>query len=193
MRKLICLCLLLLALPPNSLAQEETYEQLVKRYDYDRSTPLDLRDFGVVRREEGVRVHDISYASLKGGRVPAYLVVPEGKGPFAAILFGHWAMKGSPTRNRTEFLDEAVALARAGAISLLPDAPFARHGFKETTQPFDPRDIETYFQQVLDMRRGIDLLVAREDVDPARLAYVGHSYNANVGGVLAGVEKRIKT
>lgn len=193
MRKLICLCLLLLASPTATLAQAESYEQLVKRYDYDRRTPLDVKRGSVVRHAGGVKVHDISYASLKGGRVPAYLVVPEGRGPFPAILFGHWAMKDSPTRNRTEFLDEAVALARAGAISLLPDAPFARSGFKPTTPPFDPRDIEIYFQQVMDMRRGVDLLLARRDVDPSRIAYVGHSYNANVGGVLAGVEKRIKT
>jgi dienelactone hydrolase len=193
MRKLIYLCLCLLSFPLTALAQGESYEQLVKRYDYDKRAPLDVKQAGVVRREGGVRVHDISYASLKGGRVPAYLVVPEGKGPFAAILFGHWAMTGSPMRNRTEFLDEAVALARAGAISLLPDAPFARPGFKPTTPPFDPRDIEIYFQQVLDMRRGLDLLLARKDVDPSRVAYVGHSYNANVGGVLSGVDKRFKT
>lgn len=193
MRKLICLGLLLLAFPLTSLAQEESYDQLVKRYDYDRRMPLDVKEAGVVRREGGVRVHDISYASLKGGRVPAYLVVPEGKGPFPAIIFGHWAMKDSPTRNRTEFLDEAAALARAGAISLLPDAPFARPGFKESTTLFDPRDIEFYFQQVLDIRRGLDLLLARKDVDSSRVAYVGHSYNANVGGVLSGVEKRFKT
>lgn len=193
MRKLICLSLLLLVFPLDSFAQGESYEQLLKRYDYDRRTPLDIKEGSVVRREGGVRVHDISYASLKGGRVPAYLVVPEGKGPFAAILFGHWAMPGSPMKNRTEFLDEAVALARAGAVSLLPDAPFARPGFKETTPPFDPRDIDNYFQQVMDMRRGLDLLLARKDVDPSRVAYVGHSYNANVGGVLAGVEKRFKT
>lgn len=192
MRKFACLVLMSLCCGLTTLAQEP-YEQLVKRYDYDRRAPLDVKEAGVVRREGGVRVYDISYASLKGGRVPAYLVVPEGKGPFAAILFGHWAMKGSPMMNRTEFLDEAVALARAGAVSLLPDAPFARPGFKPTTPPFDPRDIEIYFQQVMDMRRGVDLLLARKDVDPARLAYVGHSYNANVGGVLSGVEKRIKT
>ena len=30
-----------------------------------------------------------------------------------------------------------------------------------------------------------------DDVDPARIAYVGHSYNAHTGGILAGVEKRI--
>jgi cephalosporin-C deacetylase-like acetyl esterase len=45
----------------------------------------------------------------------------------------------------------------------------------------------------MDMRRGVDLLLMRRDVDPSRLAYVGHSYNANVGGLLSGVEKRIKT
>ena len=64
-------------------------------------------------------------------RVPAYLVVPAGRGPFAAILFGHWMMKGSPFCNRREFLDEAVVLAHSGAISLLIDAPLVRPGYVE--------------------------------------------------------------
>ena len=192
MRKLISALLLLVALSLSVFSQE-SYDQLLKRFDYDKSAPLDLKQHGVEVREGGVKVYDISYLSPKGGRVPAYLVVPKGRGPFAAILFGHWAMQGSPMLNRTEFLDEAVAFARAGAISLLADAPFARPGFKQSTQPFDPQDVRVYFQQVLDLRRGLDLLLARGDVDPKRVAYVGHSYNANVGGVLTGVEKRIKT
>lgn len=183
--------LLLLCLVTTSFSQE-SYDKLVRRFDYDKSTPLDLKQNGVEERD-GVKIYDISYASLKGGRVPAYLVVPKERGPFAAIIFGHWAMPGSPTKNRTEFLEEAVAFARAGAVSLLTDAPLARPGFKPSTQPFDPQDVAVYFQQVMDMRRGVDLLLARKDVDPARIAYVGHSYNANVGGLLAGVEKRIKT
>jgi len=193
MRKFVYLFLLLVSFPAASFSQEEPYAQLVSRYEYDKRAPLEVKQASMIKRAGGVKIYDISYASLKGGRVPAYLVVPRGRGPFAAILFGHWAMKGSPVRNRTEFLDEAVVLARAGAISLLTDAPFARPGHKETTPPFDPRDVDLYFQQVMDMRRGVDLLLARKDVDPSRVAYVGHSYNANVGGVLAGVEKRIKT
>jgi len=35
------------------------------------------------------------------------------------------------------------------------------------------------------MRRAADLLLSREDTDPNRLAYVGHSYNATVGGLSA--------
>jgi pimeloyl-ACP methyl ester carboxylesterase len=37
----------------------------------------------------------------------------------------------------------------------------------------------------------VDLLLRRRDVDPRRLAYVGHSFNAHVGAILAAVEKRI--
>jgi len=42
------------------------------------------------------------------------------------------------------------------------------------------------------MRRGVDLLLARKDVDPKRLAFVGHSYNASVGAILSGVDRRFK-
>jgi hypothetical protein len=45
--------------------------------------------------------------------------VPNQKGKFAAILWGHWMMPKSPTANRSEFLNEAVAIAPAGVVSLL--------------------------------------------------------------------------
>ncbi len=45
-------------------------------------------------------------------------------GTVILFLFGHWAMEGSPLRNRKEFLEEAIVFAHAGALSLLPDAPF---------------------------------------------------------------------
>jgi len=43
------------------------------------------------------------------------------------------------------------------------------------------------------MRRGADLLLARNDVDPRRLAYVGHSYNAETGAFLSGIDRRFRT
>src|SRR5215471_7338334 len=42
------------------------------------------------------------------------------------------------------------------------------------------------------MRRGVDLLLARRDVDPKRVAFVGHSYNAGVGALLSGLDRRFK-
>jgi dienelactone hydrolase len=44
----------------------------------------------------------------------------------------------------------------------------------------------------VDLRRAVDLLAARPDVDRRRLAYVGVSYGAAMGGLLAAVEHRIK-
>jgi dienelactone hydrolase len=96
-------------------------------------------------------------------------------------------------RNRKEFLDEAVALAPSGVVSLLTDGPIARPGHVEDTSPLNEQQVTDMVQQVVDLRRGADLLLARNDVDPKRLGYVGHSYNATVGGFLSGVDKRFST
>jgi dienelactone hydrolase len=163
--------------------------ELLRHFDYDQKAPLDLQE-GSVEQRADVVIYDISYASPKGGRVPAYLVVPKGKGPFAAVIWGHWYQDGSPYLNRKEFLDEAVALAPAGVVSLLTDGPIARPGFVQDPDPLAESRIRDRVQQILDMRRGVDLLLARGDVDPKRLAYVGHSYNATTGAFLAGIDKR---
>jgi dienelactone hydrolase len=164
---------------------------LVRHFDYDQKAPLGVKEIGVEQRGD-VTIHDITYVSPKGGLVPAYLVVPKGKGPFAAVIWGHWYWDNSPVRNRKEFLDEAVALAPAGVISLLTDGPVARPGHLKSEDPLDERIATDFLQQVIDMRRGVDLLLARKDVDQKRIAFVGHSYNANVGALLSGVERRFK-
>ena len=160
-------------------------------FDYDRKAPLDPKEAGVERRG-AVSIHDISYASPKGGRVPAYLVVPSGKGPFAAVIWGHWYMEGSEFRNRKEFLAEAIALAPSGLVSLLIDYPIARPGFVQDNSDLNEKQITDRVQSIIDSMRGADLLCARPDVDPQRLAYVGHSYNASTGAFLSGIDRRFK-
>ncbi len=54
------------------------------------------------------------------------------------------------------------------------------------------QDSVEQIQLIQDLRRGVDLLVARSDVDPERIGYSGGSYGAAMGGLLAGVETRIK-
>lgn len=160
-------------------------------FDYDQKALLDIQETRVEHRGD-IAIHDLSYASPKGGRVPAYLVVPEGKGPFAAVLWGHWYWKNSEFFNRKEFLDEAVALAHAGVVSLLTTGPGARPGHVDDKDSLSDQNMADLVQQVVDMRRGADLLLARQDVDSNRLAYVGHSYNASVGGFLSGTDKRFR-
>src|ERR1035441_7153224 len=164
---------------------------ILHHFDYEQKAPLDIQEVSVAQRAE-VAIHDISYASPKGGRVPAYLVVPKGKGPFAAVIWGHWYQDGSEFLNRKEFLEEAIALAPSGVVSLLTDGARARPGFVRDPDPLGDGQIEERMQSILDMRRGADLLLARGDVDAKRLAYVGHSYNATTGAFLAGIDKRFK-
>jgi dienelactone hydrolase len=172
----------LLARPALGLVTETAHP-----FIYDDKAPLDFRDQGQ-ETVEGASVHDVSYASPKGGRVPGYLVLPAGPGPFAGIVFVHWGQG-----DRTEFLSEAVGLAKAGVVSLMIDAPYHRPeaaSFNLVTSP--DREREQYIQLVVDARRAVDVLMSRPDVDKARLGYVGHSLGATWGGPLAAVEKRLK-
>jgi len=183
---LAAICALAQAAPPY-------FQEMAKHYDYDRAATLDLKELSR-QKHNSVTTLDLTYASPKGGRVPAYLVIPNDKPPLAAILWGHWMMPGSAFMDRREFLREAQALARSGVVSLLIDGPQARIGFvpEKDLERSGVQDALAKQQQVIDLRRGVDLLLARSDIDPTRLAYVGHSFDAAVGGILAAVEPRIQ-
>jgi len=165
--------------------------EIVRHFEYDRKTPIEMKQIGIQYREYAT-IYDITYASPKGGIVPAYLVVPKGKGPFPAVIWGHWYWENSPVRNRKEFLDEATVLAQAEVVSLLPDGPVARPGHVTNNEPLNEQQITDMVQAVVDIRRGLDLLLARGDVDPKRIAFVGHSYHASVGAILSGTDRRFK-
>jgi dienelactone hydrolase len=152
---------------------------------YDGGASLDVREIGSWQAE-GVTVHDVSYASPRGGRVPAFVVVPNGDGPFAGLIVQH----GMPS-SRREMLPTALEFARLGAVVVAIDAPFARRSGDPVR--FDERDRAEQIQLIVDLRRAVDLLRARSDVDGARIAYLGISYGAAMGGLLAGVEHRIAT
>lgn len=154
-------------------------------FAYDSSAPLDVQEKGIERRG-AVLVRDLSYASPRGGRVPALFVASESALGQPGLLFLHHG-QGS----RHTFLEEAVELAGAGFVSLLIDAPGYRG---EPDGPFfdapsERRDIE---QTVVDLRRGLDLLAGRSEADAARLGYVGYSLGSTMGARLLGVEPRIR-
>src|SRR5262245_8516490 len=115
MKRVFWLLLLVALSYETAFAQKVSIDELRRVFDYDQNAALDIKEAGVINRN-GVRIHDISYVSPKGGRVTAYLVVPEAKGRHAGIVFGHWGMG-----TRTEFLPEAMLYAKAGVVSLLVD------------------------------------------------------------------------
>lgn len=152
-------------------------------FAYDTSAALNLTQVSV-RVQDGVTVQDITFTGANGDTVPAFLVIPIGGGKFAGVVWGHWLMPGASNSSRDEFLQEAVALAPSGVVSLLVDSPQARPGFKSTPNS------TLVAQQVIDLRRAVDLLLSRGDVDAKRIAYVGHSWDAGTGAILDALDKR---
>ena len=189
MKKIFWLLLLIIASSTSVFAQDKSIDALRRMFDYDRKMPLDVKEVAVITRGQ-VRIRDITYASPKGGRVTAYIVEPVGKGRFAGIVFGHWGYG-----TRTEFLPEAMLYARSGAVSILIDDPDVRPApWRRNSPGTEPEAVrDNFIQTVVDLRRAIDLLLERSDVDASRIAYVGHSSGARWGAIISAVDKRIKT
>ena len=142
--------------PPEGIdaAAPLSCEEIGSLFAYDAQAPLDIRE-GSRRRGEGGTVIDLTYASPMGGRVPATLVVPDGAGPFAGMLYQH----GSPS-TRQPLIASAVIYARLGAVVLLIDAPFARR-LDGLNNPFilTEQGQREQIQLIVDWRRGVDLLL----------------------------------
>jgi dienelactone hydrolase len=107
-----------------------------------------------------------------------------------AVLWVHWL--GEPvTTNRTEFLDEATALAARGVVSVLVDAMWAKpRWYRDRVLE---EDAATSIGQVVALRRALDLLLAQAGVDRTRVALVGHDYGGMYGAIVAGVVGRART
>ena len=174
--------------PPVMASTEPQGTDVKKLLAYDRSVAFDLKETSS-KEENGAVIKDVNYAGYtpRHGRIKAYLVRPKGPGPFAGIVFFHWL--GRPKGDRTQFLEEAVALSKQGVASLLIQGYFP---WKE--QPADgPSDRQKIIDQTIEARRALDLLLFQKGVDRRRIAYVGHDYGAMFGGTMASVERRVKT
>ena len=167
-------------------ANESAARSALFRYN-DRSA-VTVNEVSSERRGD-VTVRDIVLSPGPGRQIKAYLVVPEGSGPFAGILWVHWL--GEEKSNRTQFLDEAVQLAPKGAVSLLVDAMWSAPEWFGKRVP--EKDYENSIRQVIELRRAIDLLLSQPNVDKTRIGFVGHDYGAMYGMLMSGVDQRVNT
>jgi dienelactone hydrolase len=172
-------------------------------FTYDATADLGVQVVSA-RTQGGVVVTDVTFVARPERpteRVAAYIVAPVAPpgsataaqapaGDFAGVLWVHWL--GNPaTTNRTEFLDEATALASRGVVSVLVDAMWARPRWYRDRSLDD--DYANAIAQVVALRRSLDLLVAQPGVDRARIGLVGHDYGGMYGAIAAGVDGRPRT
>lgn len=140
----------------------------------------------------------ISYRVDESGDATAHLYLPhtEAAGaarrpavlalhPTSALGKGVVAGEG-PLPNR----DYAAELARRGYVVLAPDYP----SFGELTD-YDfhtDRYLSGTMKAIVNHRRGVDLLVDRDDVDPERIGVIGHSLGGHNSMFVGVFDPRIK-
>lgn len=72
-----------LAISLDPATMEARYQDGLPLFDYDPAAPLELQR-EPVPSPEGILIEDISYASPKGGEVPAFLITPGEPGTYPA-------------------------------------------------------------------------------------------------------------
>ena len=160
-------------------------------FAYDAKTPLGVVEKSV-EKKTGAIVRDVTFNALTGKDTAAYIVTPEGKGPFPAVLWVHWL--GEPeTTNRTKFLDEAIQLASHGVASVLVDTMWStavNPGWFGKRVPEE--DYGNSIRQVIALRRAMDLVLSQASVDKTRIGVVGHDYGGMYSMMMMGVDQRAK-
>lgn len=159
-----------------------------------RRVPLDIRVTEEIDEGSYVR-RKLSYASEPGDRVPAWLLVPKGQAERSrpAALCLHQTVpigKDEPVGlgGRTT-LRYAKELAERGFVCLAPDYPnFGEHQVDVYALGYASASMKA----IWDNMRGVDLLGSLPEVDPGRIAAIGHSLGGH-NAVFTGVfDERIR-
>lgn len=158
---------------------DDRYEAALPLFEYDTSAPLDIRVASASRRS-GVVTESITYASSTGQTVPALLVAPRDRTGLPGAI---WQGPGGPVGDRAE------ALAKLGTIVITINPPQARPS-GDLALTFTKRDHDQLIELIIELRRAVDVLIA-SGADPNRIAFIGYSWGAAMGGALSGVEHRI--
>jgi len=196
--------------PPSDSALAEIRDPV---RDFSKSKPVDDRTFDIYRRmfeydpgELSARVDSVddryplwhaekvSFNAAYGDeRIPAWLFLPKNAAPpyQAVVYFPPGSALSLLSIDQVGQRDFGF-LVRSGRAVLFP-------AYQETYQrrrpggtgPSSLRQVIT--QRALDVRRGLDYLESRGDIDRTRLAFYGLSMGADEGAIVGAVEPRLRT
>ena len=173
----------------------ETYKAALPLYQYDKGQPLTPK---VVETKTfpDCRMTRFSYLSSHAQRIPALLFVPKTattkhRVPCLILLHGLGT-------NKEIMAGLARYAATLGYASLAIDEyGQGERASKTASKTLSAADLQQQLltgvpQTVVDVRRGLDYLGRRPEIDAKRLGLIGVSLGAIMGTVVSGVDTRVK-
>ena len=168
--------------------------KVIQFYSYDRSQPLRA---GLVLRAENqwYRRYQLTYES-EGDTVYAAYFEPKrpGKAPCAIGIHGMFS------EDEDQFWHVADFAAKRGFAVLMPSLPY-HHRRSKGIQVISGQKFvvatpvavrENFRRAVIDMRRGLDWLMSRDNVDPERVYITGASLGGMVSMLTYKADPRLK-
>ena len=162
-------------------------------YSYDE-TPLDARIESEDDSAPDWKKERVSFnAAYANERVPAYLFLPKHASPpyQTVVYFPHSAAHIFHSIEDGQF-EGVDFLVRAGRAVMFP---IYKGTYERQAKVPDAGTIayrEVTIQQAKDLRRAVDYLETRQDIDHNRIAYYAVSWGADLGSIMLAVENRLK-
>ncbi len=178
---------------------DKEFNVILRMYDYPK-TPLHAVVEKIDTHEKDWTVEKITYDAAYGNeRVSAYLFLPtKGNPPYQTVVHfpGSSVMGMHPDGilkpYHTRCFDYILKSGRA-VLHPVYQGTFERSytpPYKMWDGGYLQRDFTIMFAK--DLRRSIDYIVTRPDIDTSKLAYYGLSWGAEQGGIMLAIEKRFK-
>lgn len=175
---------------------DAVFQSFIGMYDYDRS-PLAAKVEAVDTVSFAIRERIIFDAAYGNERVTAYLFLPKsGRPPYQTVVYfpGSNAIHArSSSAIEVTRLDFLVKSGRAVIYPIYKGTYERGDSLKS-----DYADESIFYRDHVlmwakDLRRSIDYLETRADIDAKKTAYFGVSWGGYLGGMMPAVEPRIMT
>jgi len=179
---------------------DEVYKIYLDMYAYDKKE-LRSRTESVDESDKDWIKEKVSFDAAYGGeRVPAYLFLPKsGQPPYQTVVYfpGSNAIDmRSSDKNESLRVSNFDFIMKSGRALLFPiyKGTYERGDGQASSIPDETNSYKEHvIQWAKDLRRSVDYLETRSDIDSDKLAYYGFSWGGRLGGLMVAVAGRFKT
>lgn len=167
---------------------------VTKYYEYDKQ--MNLQDSVWLSAEtETHKLYNVTYRSINYKEVKGLLSIPNNiSGPVPVIILMH----GAGDRKTVDYIEYGNDFFTKKGYAVFR-IDFNKHGDRSEdeyelsfTGPSKYWSREIITQTVFDLRRAVDFIEKRNELDATKIGYLGISLGGITGTIFCGVEKRVK-